>query len=122
MSFADLYFSPLNNSYAEIVASSVLIVPKCHFASTIPTIPIKKKDIFWVKDGIFRINATEDPTALEDNAVEQKFMFPSLQIDKTTFSDGGIYQCAVQIADQMELPVFSDKFKVKINGKSFVYI
>ena len=106
----------MENTNLEVAAGSEFLLPKCRLNLTTSGASLTKFDIFWVKDGVFRINSTEDPVVLEKG----KLLFPTFQIAKSILSDVGVYQCAVQIANQMEQPVFSEKFEVKVKRKHFL--
>ena len=107
-----MHFLPIEKTYLEIVAGSVLLFPKCHLNRTTPEVSLTKFDIFWVKNDVFIISSTEEPV-LENEVL----LFPTFRIQRSILSDVGVYQCAVQIVDKMEQPMLSDKFEVKIKRK-----
>ncbi|XP_047126733.1 uncharacterized protein LOC100198789 isoform X1 [Hydra vulgaris] len=117
----DFIFSPLMNSTIVAKASSVSSIPRCQLISQISTVSITKEDIFWIKDGVLRINATDNPSPSQAAGI-LTLLFPVLQINKTTLSDSGVYQCAVQAVDQMVQPVFSDKIIVKVLAQTVVFV
>ncbi|XP_012553637.1 adhesion G-protein coupled receptor G4 isoform X1 [Hydra vulgaris] len=115
-----LSFSQIENSSVEIEAGSILKLPSCRFTALIIDYFITKDDIFWLKNGVKRIYPVNDSVLTDDSFRSVngtvRYIFPSLEI-KTVLSDGGTYQCGVQITKLMEKPVYSDKFEVKIKAQ-----
>ncbi|XP_065668361.1 uncharacterized protein LOC100208992 isoform X7 [Hydra vulgaris] len=116
----NLSFSQIINSSVEIEAGSILKLPSCRFTALIIDYFITKDDIFWLKNGVERIYPGNDSVLTDDSFTSvngtERYIFPSLEI-KTVLSDGGTYQCGVQIAKLMKKPVYSDKFEVKIKAQ-----
>ncbi|XP_065668365.1 adhesion G-protein coupled receptor G4-like isoform X3 [Hydra vulgaris] len=116
-----LYFTQIKNLSVEIEAGSILKFPSCLFAVAVRDYFITKNDIFWLKNGIERIYPVNDPVLIENifthvNGTETYMTFPSLEI-RTVLSDGGIYQCGIQIAKLMKQPLYSDFFAIKVKAQ-----